>query len=230
MTADIIQQSRALCQALLLGATLGITYDLFRILRVRVHLPLLGPLLDLLFWLLATAALFLWSQQAWGGQIRLYGGVFCLIGGGAYFWLASPWMLKLGYLAADLVTLFLEILTYPVGVAKALFKKIKKILQNTFHSGVKWYRIKKMPKELDAAARRRAARERGGSAYAVQARRLSHQGGDSGPSDLHGNHAAGPAGADSGGPGAAGRPLPAGGGPRAGKPSVVRRHRPQRRS
>ena len=63
MTVDTLQQSRALCQALLLGGAMGVVYDLFRILRVRVHVRLLGPVLDLLFWLGATAALFLWSQD-----------------------------------------------------------------------------------------------------------------------------------------------------------------------
>ena len=49
MTVDTLQQGRALCQALLLGGAMGVVYDLFRILRVRVKLPLLGPALDLLF-------------------------------------------------------------------------------------------------------------------------------------------------------------------------------------
>ena len=44
MTVDVIQQGRALCQALLLGGAMGMVYDLFRILRVRVKIPLLGPL------------------------------------------------------------------------------------------------------------------------------------------------------------------------------------------
>ena len=85
MTIDVVQQGRALCQALLLGAVLGMLYDLFRILRVRVKVPLLGPALDLLFWIVATLTLFLWSQEAWGGRIRLYGAVFCVVGGGVFF-------------------------------------------------------------------------------------------------------------------------------------------------
>lgn len=79
MTIDVIQQSLALCQALLLGAAFGVLYDLSRVLRVRVRLRLLG-LTDLLFWLVATCALFLWSQRAWGGEIRAYGAAFCLAG------------------------------------------------------------------------------------------------------------------------------------------------------
>ena len=80
MTVDTLQQGRALCQALLLGGAMGVVYDLFRILRVRVKRPLLGPALDLLFWLGATGALFLRSEGGWGGQIRLYGAAFCLVG------------------------------------------------------------------------------------------------------------------------------------------------------
>ena len=129
MTVDVAQQGRALCQALLLGGTMGVVYDLFRILRVRVKVRLLGPLLDLLFWLAATAALFVWSQSAWGGQGRLYGAAFCLAGGALYFWAVSPWLLKLGYLGADLAAAFLGILTFPLGVAESLVKKKRKNLK-----------------------------------------------------------------------------------------------------
>ena len=68
MTIDTVQQGQALCQALALGALFGLLYDLFRILRVRVKLPVVGPLLDLVFWLVATGTLFLWSQGAWGDR------------------------------------------------------------------------------------------------------------------------------------------------------------------
>ena len=110
MTIDVIQQGRALCQALLLGAVLGMLYDLFRILRVRVKVPLLGPALDLLFWIVATLTLFLWSQEAWGGRIRLYGAVFCVVGGGVYFWGLSRFFLWLGYRMADGAAILLGIL------------------------------------------------------------------------------------------------------------------------
>ena len=66
MTVDVAAQGAALVQAVLLGLAAGVLYDLFRILRVRVRLPLLGPALDLLFWLTLTVTLFLWSQWAWG--------------------------------------------------------------------------------------------------------------------------------------------------------------------
>ena len=76
MSIDTLQQGQALCEALLLGGAMGAAYDLFRILRVRVKIPMLGPALDLLFWLGATGVLFFWSQDAWGGQVRFYGAAF----------------------------------------------------------------------------------------------------------------------------------------------------------
>ena len=140
MTVDVAQQGRALCQALLLGGAMGVTYDLFRILRVRVRVPLLGPLLDLLFWLAATAALFIWSHDAWGGEVRLYGAAFCLAGGALYFWAVSPWLLKLGYLGADLAAAFLGILTIPLGVAESRRKKKSKNIKKKILDGMKRYK------------------------------------------------------------------------------------------
>ena len=105
MTISVAQQAAALAQAAALGLAVGLLYDLFRVLRVRVALPLLGAVLDLSFWIIVTVALFVWSQQAWRGEIRLY-GIFFLFGGGVlYFWLISTWMLKIGYFLADAAAL-----------------------------------------------------------------------------------------------------------------------------
>ena len=93
MTVDIAAQQAALLQAAALGLAAGLLYDLFRVLRCRVCLPLLGPALDLLFWLVLTGVLFLWSQWAWGGPVRLYGVVFLFLGGVLYLRLFSRLML-----------------------------------------------------------------------------------------------------------------------------------------
>ena len=79
MTADVTAQAWAVVQAIGLGLAAGLLYDLFRVLRVRVHVPLLGPLLDLLFWITLTAVLFVWSQWAWGGDgAAVWSGIFVL--------------------------------------------------------------------------------------------------------------------------------------------------------
>ncbi len=143
-----------------LGLAAGLLYDLFRILRVRVHLPLLGPFLDLLFWVTLTAVLFVWSQWAWGGMVRLYGAVFLFFGGCVYFWLFSSGVLWVGYRAADLVTWMLKILVLPLIALNRIQKKVKKLAKNIFLSGEKWYRINQITQEMERSARRR--RDRGG--------------------------------------------------------------------
>ena len=78
MAVSITQQLLALGSAALLGLAVGVLYDCFRILRCRLPLPLLAGLLDLLFWVLVTAALFLHALFLEGGVVRLYmvGAVF----------------------------------------------------------------------------------------------------------------------------------------------------------
>ena len=126
MTISVAQQAGALVQALGLGLCVGLVYDLFRVLRVRVRVPLLGPVLDFCFWVLVTGGLFVWSQQAWGGQIRLYGILFLFLGGVGYFAWLSRWMLKIGYLAADLWAAIWCILIWPLDFAGKQLKKVKK--------------------------------------------------------------------------------------------------------
>ena len=229
MTIDVAQQGRALCQALLLGAVLGMLYDLFRILRVRVRVPVLGPVLDLLFWTVATLALFLWSQQAWGGEIRLYGAFFCVAGGAAYFWTVSHFFLWLAYRMADLTALLLGILTVPLRLLRALLKKIRKLGKNTFLFGGKWYRIKHKTGGMERAYQRRVAREGRERSDAVQTSRIFDQDRGFGSVDLYGHIAHGSPGPDPEHPEPAGPSGPAGGGPAAEKSGAGRRHRKQRR-
>ena len=71
MGIDLWEQALTFLGALGLGAGLGLVYDLFRLLRHRVRLPLLGPALDFLFWMLVTAGLFLYAISAGGGELRI---------------------------------------------------------------------------------------------------------------------------------------------------------------
>lgn len=92
-----------------LGAAIGLLYDFFRILRVRLRLPLLGSVLDLLFWLAVTAAIFVYAVAAGNGEVRIYMLLSILGGAVLYFLLLSRWALKLGYLLADFLGLLWKI-------------------------------------------------------------------------------------------------------------------------
>ena len=57
--------------AILLGFAVGVVYDLLRLFRTRVGIAAVGWVLDLLFWAVAVAALFVYSARATGGQMRI---------------------------------------------------------------------------------------------------------------------------------------------------------------
>lgn len=134
MTVDIARQIHGLCRAILMGGALGVLYDLMRVVRRRVPLPLLVGILDFLFWVTATVALFLFSHAVWDGQIRFYGAAFCLLGGTAYFWGISPLVMGIFLFLATLADRLLGILTAPARALGRIFKKIKKFAKASFLS------------------------------------------------------------------------------------------------
>ena len=143
---DTRAELAVLCRAIVLGGGLGLEYDLMRVIRRRVPLPGLGGILDFSFWVLATVSLFLFSQEAWAGRVRLNGAVFCFLGGTAYFWGMSPLILKTGFLLADILRRILEIFALPVRLLGGLFKRFGKIAKNIFPFKGKWSMIKPKPK------------------------------------------------------------------------------------
>ena len=128
MGISLEEQAYALLQAVLLGGALGLLYDVFRVIRVRVRLRLVGGALDLLFWLVVTAALFWHAVSAQGGEVRIYMVLAVFAGAVVYFLLCSRWVLKAGYLTADFLGVLWHIATLPVRGLLALCKKIRKIL------------------------------------------------------------------------------------------------------
>ena len=114
MGNHVADQALVFAGALVLGLTIGLVYDLFRVLRVRVRLRLLGPALDLLFWLLVTVSLFLFVISVGDGEVRLY--IISALFGGAviYFLLFSSLILSLAYRTADLFTQIVHICLLPI--------------------------------------------------------------------------------------------------------------------
>lgn len=134
MSIDIALQLQGLCRAILLGGSLGVLYDLMRVIRRRTGLRWLEILLDLLFWCAAVVALFLFSHDAWDGQIRLYGALFCLLGGWAYFWGISPLVLPFLLRLTVLIGRVLGILTFPCRALGQVFKRFGKFAKTSFLS------------------------------------------------------------------------------------------------
>ncbi len=90
MTITIGEQLHSLLGALLLGVAAGLWYDLLRTLRYRCTPGIAVMLLDLLFWVLVTAALFCWSVAAGRGVVQISICAALLVGFLLYFRLFSP--------------------------------------------------------------------------------------------------------------------------------------------
>ena len=91
MEISVAGQAAAFTGAIALGLGVGLLYDLLRLLRCRLRLPLLGPVLDLMFWAAVTLALFLYVIAATGGEVRLYVLLAVFGGAVAYFLGLSAW-------------------------------------------------------------------------------------------------------------------------------------------
>lgn len=89
-------QLLVLLQSILLGAAVGLYYDLLRAPRRFFRLGRGGvALLDGLFWIGVLAALFAFSLRAAAGQSRYYVLAGCGLGALLYFFLISPLVLSL---------------------------------------------------------------------------------------------------------------------------------------
>lgn len=95
MTVTVWEQLRSLTGALLLGLGAGLWYDLLRCLRRHIRGQLFAAVLDLLFWLAVTAAIFLWSVAAGNGTVQLSVCAALFLGGVVYFHVFSRWCFPL---------------------------------------------------------------------------------------------------------------------------------------
>lgn len=142
MEISVAEQGYALLQAFLLGGAVGVVYDFFRIMRVRVKVRIIGGLLDFLFWILVTVALFVHGMVAQNGVVRLYMVVAVFLGAVLYFALLSGVVLRFGYLLADIITKIWKTITWPIRLLIKILKKIKNNAKKLFHFWIKWYRIR----------------------------------------------------------------------------------------
>lgn len=223
MYVDVAGQARVFLQSILIGAGLGLVYDVLRAVRRSLKSRGTAFLLDLLFWLGVTGLLFWLALFRENGQVRLYLAAALLLGGGGYLLTLSrqvlPFLLKI----LELLAKFWGWITAPARKGAELVKKVCSNQKKDFQNWIRWYKItmdyyypeccEKGASDLEGQARRRR--------YKNPDTRPSGSGGDS--ASVHAFQAdgrAGPAGSASGtGPESGG-----------GKQRTGRRHRPQHRS
>ena len=95
MTVSVLSQTNCLWGSLVLGLAAGVWYDLLRCIRRQTGRMAVAILLDLLFWCVVTAAIFLWSVAAGDGKAQLSVCLTLFTGGALYFRFLSPGVVSL---------------------------------------------------------------------------------------------------------------------------------------
>ena len=125
--------------AALLGAVLGLAYDLLRAVRRRI--PRLLLLCDLAFCLAVAVGMIGYAMRLAQGELRLYLVLGTFLGAVFYFCTFSTPLRPLWDFWMDVVILFLRLCTLPLRAAKNFFIKLRRKGKKLFHFWWKWGKI-----------------------------------------------------------------------------------------
>jgi len=172
------QQAFLFAQACLLGVALGVVYDIFRILRIAVKTNTVVAFIeDLLFFIIATAATFMFLLLMDDGRIRWYPFLGEALGFMVYYFTLGRLVMKISkiiitFIKAVFRTLF-RIFIYPfVVVFRWIYKKLhpiyhkvkikKKNVQNKVKYSLKKQRIMVYNLMHKAVAKKKAKKRKKG--------------------------------------------------------------------
>lgn len=187
MGIEIEAQTMTVLWALTLGGSLGVFYDVARILRHKAKNHLLGGLLDICFWIIATTGLFLLAIMRGGGEVRVYMVCVVVIGATLYFLTISRLVVIFLGIFAEIVRFLLGICLLPIHTVKAILKKIVKKQKNDFHYRRKWYRIGIIPDSMEVFYQNVALEAGGTHRVQNQENSTTDQVSSTGVAGLHGN-------------------------------------------
>lgn len=139
MEIYISQQLALFPGAALLGAVLGLAYDLLRSVRRRWQRLL--AVCDVLFCLAVAAGSIGYTLRAAGGELRLYLAVGMVLGAGLYFLAFSALLRPLWDFWIDVAASFLHLCALPLQLGKIFLQKVARRLKKLFHFWYKWVKI-----------------------------------------------------------------------------------------
>ena len=187
MEISITQQAASFAGAVLLGFGVGLFYDILRLVRGRLRARVLRAMLDLLFWIAVTVALFIYVTGMVGGRVRLYVLAALVCGAVMYFLTLSPWLVSLGTVVGDVLEDLVRFCLLPVRFVGNVAKKIKKLFKNLFLYRRKWVRIKAEFKRMGGEAFSEAAQKKEGGVHAFCKSRFADKIADSGHAGRRGS-------------------------------------------
>ncbi len=168
MSVDISQQVLTTLYSLILGAALGVVYDVFRVLRlVGFKAKIIVFFQDVLFFAIATLSLFSFYMQFTDGKFRIYVFLFVVLGFVLYFLTVGRLLFfaikKIYFFITSIFkwiykkivfpifrTLFLPIITF----LRKKYQKIVKFLKNLLPKLIKMlYNVLRVSKGKKGSAR-----------------------------------------------------------------------------
>jgi len=153
LTLPVQAQLQVILESVLLGAAMGLAYDILRAIRWHYGLGLAGTALcDTLFWLLALAAFFRFGVSLAVGQNRYYVLAGMAVGAGIYMSLVSGMILEgLEFVFSGLAFIYRSVVrtvtrvenwVRGLGIPEKIRSFIKKVWPTPFHFWPKRYKIK----------------------------------------------------------------------------------------
>ena len=141
MHISISYQLLAAGAALSLGASLGILFDIFRVIRRHGAPRFLCIIMELLFAFFCGGSIFWLGLSAGHGEQRLYMTVLAFCGSILYFLLFSPLVLQCMNAAIGLIAKILYFLSAPVRSFLRILKKFPVFFKKHFPYWKYWYKI-----------------------------------------------------------------------------------------
>jgi len=150
MILSMSNQGWLFLSTVIVGATIGLFYDVFRILRKTTpHSTWVVQLEDILFWVIATGAMFYFMLNRNFGEIRLFALLGAACGVILYFATVSKIVLKISVTVINflkrVIMAAIRILTLPLRFIYNLFSPpIKKFLskrRKNLHTAARYGKI-----------------------------------------------------------------------------------------
>ena len=139
METSVFGQLLETAAALALGAVAGLFYDALRVIRKQLPFKLVTLLCDLVFSVAAGCAIFVLGMTIGGGRQRALTAVLTVLGGVLYFLtLTRPTTYILEGIA-DLISLLMQLLSYPVALLLKTAKNFAVFSKKVFNYGLGWY-------------------------------------------------------------------------------------------
>ena len=141
MEIDSLLQLRLSLQAVMLGWTAGLLYDLLRAWRQRCRRAFFASALDVIYALMVPFLLFFFALRAAGGELRIY-QLLCFLGGLIlFFTLCSEMLRPLWDFWTEMLLRFFALCLLPFRFLHRLSRKFALFGKKLFHFQKKYYII-----------------------------------------------------------------------------------------